>query len=217
MAICATALLDAARAILEEEVARGADACGRSPRRAGRQPCRALSPFSQSRSAAGGTWRGRLRGTARGTSLDAGKVTGSESDRIANIGAAYMRFVAKRPALARLMFGPQLPNRDSFPTLGASGRRHRQRDRHGAARLRAGPGGMGGGAWPGHAGAGECHRSGPAPFGLHVLPAARRFCCAACSRRSAIKPARNFCPLRCEAFMPTSRALRPAKTAPDFR
>jgi hypothetical protein len=29
-----------------------------------------------------------------------------------------MRFVARRPALTRLMFGPQLPNRDAFPTLG---------------------------------------------------------------------------------------------------
>jgi len=42
----------------------------------------------------------------------------SESDRITRIGAAYMRFVARRPALASLMFGPQLPNRDSFPELG---------------------------------------------------------------------------------------------------
>jgi AcrR family transcriptional regulator len=50
--------------------------------------------------------------------VDAAKVTGSESDRIAAIGAAYMRFVAKRPAVARLMFGPQLPNRDKFPALG---------------------------------------------------------------------------------------------------
>ena len=41
-----------------------------------------------------------------------------ESDRIAKIGAAYMRFVARRPALASLMFGPQLPNRDTFPNLG---------------------------------------------------------------------------------------------------
>jgi len=49
--------------------------------------------------------------------LDAAKVVGSESDRIAAIGAAYMRFVAKRPAVARLMFGPQLPNRDKFPAL----------------------------------------------------------------------------------------------------
>jgi AcrR family transcriptional regulator len=50
--------------------------------------------------------------------MEASKVTGSESDRIAAIGAAYMRFVAKRPAVARLMFGPQLPNRDKFPVLG---------------------------------------------------------------------------------------------------
>ena len=42
----------------------------------------------------------------------------AESDRITKIGAAYMRFVARRPALASLMFGPQLPNRDSFPELG---------------------------------------------------------------------------------------------------
>ena len=49
---------------------------------------------------------------------DAAKAQGSESDRIATIGAAYMRFVAQRPALARLMFGGQLPNRDQFPTLG---------------------------------------------------------------------------------------------------
>jgi AcrR family transcriptional regulator len=49
--------------------------------------------------------------------VEAAKITGPESDRIANIGAAYMRFVAKRPAVARLMFGSQLPNRDKFPVL----------------------------------------------------------------------------------------------------
>jgi AcrR family transcriptional regulator len=43
-----------------------------------------------------------------------------EDDRIASIGAAYMRFVARRPALVRLMFGPQLPNRDAFPELAAA-------------------------------------------------------------------------------------------------
>ena len=43
---------------------------------------------------------------------EAAKAQGSESDKIASIGAAYMRFVAARPALARLMFGGQLPNRD---------------------------------------------------------------------------------------------------------
>lgn len=50
--------------------------------------------------------------------VEAAKIAGPESDRIANIGAAYMRFVAKRPAVTRLMFGSQLPNRDKFPALG---------------------------------------------------------------------------------------------------
>jgi|SRR5580704_138695 AcrR family transcriptional regulator len=40
--------------------------------------------------------------------------------RIANIGGAYMRFVARRPASVRLMFGPQLPNREAFPKLAAA-------------------------------------------------------------------------------------------------
>ena len=48
---------------------------------------------------------------------EAAKAQGNESDKIATIGAAYMRFVAQRPALARLMFGGQLPNRDQFPAL----------------------------------------------------------------------------------------------------
>src|ERR1700742_5040576 len=49
---------------------------------------------------------------------EAAKASGTESDKIATIGAAYMRFIAARPALARLMFGGQLPNRDQFPALG---------------------------------------------------------------------------------------------------
>jgi AcrR family transcriptional regulator len=44
----------------------------------------------------------------------------SSDDRIAHIGGAYMRFFAKRPALARLMFGPQLPNRELLPGLAAA-------------------------------------------------------------------------------------------------
>lgn len=43
-----------------------------------------------------------------------------DTDRITGIGAAYMRFVAKRPAVARLMFGPQLPNRDAYDALNAA-------------------------------------------------------------------------------------------------
>jgi AcrR family transcriptional regulator len=50
----------------------------------------------------------------------AGVQTGAESDRIAHIGAAYMRFVVRRPELTSLMFGQQLPNRDAFPELGAA-------------------------------------------------------------------------------------------------
>jgi AcrR family transcriptional regulator len=45
---------------------------------------------------------------------------GPTDDRIAKIGGGYMRFVAQRPALVRLMFGPQLPNRESFPALAAA-------------------------------------------------------------------------------------------------
>lgn len=54
----------------------------------------------------------------RGAINEAGRVPGSDQDRIPRIGAAYMRFAASRPALARLMFGGQLPNRDQFPALG---------------------------------------------------------------------------------------------------
>jgi AcrR family transcriptional regulator len=48
---------------------------------------------------------------------EAGARPGEEADRITSMGAAYMRFVARRPALARLMFGSQLANRDAFPEL----------------------------------------------------------------------------------------------------
>ena len=47
----------------------------------------------------------------------AGASPGVTADRITNIGGAYMRFVARRPALARLMFGSQLPHRDKHPEL----------------------------------------------------------------------------------------------------
>jgi AcrR family transcriptional regulator len=47
----------------------------------------------------------------------AGAAGGQLEDKVASIGAAYMRFVARKPAFTRLMFGPQLPNRDSFPEL----------------------------------------------------------------------------------------------------
>ncbi len=49
--------------------------------------------------------------------LQAAAAPGSLSDRIAHIGAAYVRFAARRGGLLRLMFGHELPNRDSFPDL----------------------------------------------------------------------------------------------------
>jgi AcrR family transcriptional regulator len=53
----------------------------------------------------------------QGLLATAGASPGDTADRITHIGAAYMRFVAKRPALARLMFGSQLPNREKHPEL----------------------------------------------------------------------------------------------------
>jgi AcrR family transcriptional regulator len=47
----------------------------------------------------------------------AASAPGLQEDRIAGLGGAYMGFVARRPALTRLMFGPQLPDRELFPGL----------------------------------------------------------------------------------------------------
>jgi AcrR family transcriptional regulator len=41
----------------------------------------------------------------------------TRTDRITSIGGAYIRFAVQRPALTQLMFGPQLPNRDTIPEL----------------------------------------------------------------------------------------------------
>jgi AcrR family transcriptional regulator len=109
-------LLDAARTILEEEdlsaltlraVARRAGVSHAAPYRHFPNHEALLVELS-------------LEGFAelQGMVAEAARTPGPESDRIANIGAAYMRFVAKRPAVARLMFGGQLPNREQFPVLG---------------------------------------------------------------------------------------------------
>jgi AcrR family transcriptional regulator len=109
-------LLDAARTILEEEdlsaltlraVARRAGVSHAAPYRHFPNHEALLIELS-------------LEGFAelRDMVAEAARTPGPESDRTANIGAAYMRFVAKRPAVARLMFGGQLPNREQFPTLG---------------------------------------------------------------------------------------------------
>ncbi len=52
--------------------------------------------------------------------VNAASALGARADRIASIGAAYMRFVARRPALARLMFGPQMSKRNAFEELKAA-------------------------------------------------------------------------------------------------
>lgn len=50
----------------------------------------------------------------------AGAGPGLVADRVTDIGAAYMRFVVRKPALTRLMFGAQLPNREAFPDLASA-------------------------------------------------------------------------------------------------
>ena len=112
------ALLDAARALLEEESL--ADLSLRAvARRAGVSHAAPYRHFPNHEAL---LVELAVEGFAelRAGVVAAAAQPGAESDRIAEIGAAYMRFVAKRPALARLMFGPQLPNRDAFPALGAS-------------------------------------------------------------------------------------------------
>jgi len=109
------ALLDAARAILEEEslaalslraVARRAGVSHAAPYRHFPNHEALLVELAS---------EGFIE--LRAEIVEAAALPGEESDRIAAIGAAYMRFVARRPALARLMFGPQLPNREAFPVL----------------------------------------------------------------------------------------------------
>jgi AcrR family transcriptional regulator len=110
------ALLDAARALLEEGPL--ADLSLRAvARRAGVSHAAPYRHFPNHESL---LVELALEGFAelRGEVVAAAAAQGAESDRIAKIGAAYMRFVAKRPALARLMFGPQLPNRELFGQLG---------------------------------------------------------------------------------------------------
>ena len=110
------ALLDAARAILEEEslAALSLRAVARRARVSHAAPYRhfpnheallvelAVEGFAE----------------LRAEIAAAASAPGAESDRIAHLGAAYMRFVARRPALTRLMYGPQVPNRGEFPALG---------------------------------------------------------------------------------------------------
>ncbi len=108
-------LLDAARAILEEQ-SLGALTLRAVARRAGvshAAPYRHFPNHEALLVELSIEGFGELRQSIGEVS----KSSGDESERIADIGAAYMRFVAKRPAVARLMFGSQLPHRDKFPAL----------------------------------------------------------------------------------------------------
>ncbi len=109
------ALLDAARASLEEE-SLGALSLRAVARRAGVSHAAPYRHFPNHEAL---LVELALEGFAelRGEIIEAVATQGVESDRVAAVGAAYMRFVARRPALARLMFGPQLPNREAFPSL----------------------------------------------------------------------------------------------------
>ncbi|MBU6297394.1 MAG: TetR/AcrR family transcriptional regulator [Alphaproteobacteria bacterium] len=110
------ALLDAARAILEEESLAGLSLRAVA-RRAGVSHAAPYRHFPNHEAL---LVELAIEGfeELRAEIVAAAAAPGVESDRIANLGAAYMRFVARRPALTRLMFGPQLPNRNSFPALG---------------------------------------------------------------------------------------------------
>jgi AcrR family transcriptional regulator len=110
------ALLDSARAILEEEglVALSLRAVARRAGVSHAAPYRHF-PNHEALLVALST-EGFVE--LRAEIAAAAQVKSAQADRIAELGAAYMRFVAKRPALTRLMFGPQLPNRDTFPALG---------------------------------------------------------------------------------------------------
>ena len=109
------ALLDAARAILEEE-SLSALSLRAVARRAGVSHAAPYRHFPNHEAL---LVELAVEGFAelRQEIVQASTAQGSEPDRIAHLGAAYMRFVARRPALARLMFGPQLPNRERFPAL----------------------------------------------------------------------------------------------------
>ena len=110
------ALLDAARAILEEE-SLAALSLRAVARRAGVSHAAPYRHFPNHEALLAEL---AMEGFAelRAEIVAAGARPGAESDRVADLGAAYMRFVARRPALTRLMFGPQVPNRTAFPALG---------------------------------------------------------------------------------------------------
>jgi AcrR family transcriptional regulator len=59
-------------------------------------------------------------GELRGAIVGAAAAPMEKADRITAIGGAYMRFVSKRPALARLMFGWRMAEHDAVPEFVAA-------------------------------------------------------------------------------------------------
>lgn len=111
----ASALREAARAILEEE---GLDGLSlRSvARRAGVSHAAPYRHYTNREAlladlAADGFTR------LREEIIQAAAAQGGAADRVAHIGAAYMRFAVRHAGLMRLMFGSELPNRAAFPNL----------------------------------------------------------------------------------------------------
>jgi AcrR family transcriptional regulator len=109
------ALLESARALLEEDIS--ALSLRAVARRAGVSHAAPYRHFSNHEALLVELAKEGFM-ELRAEIANASAMRSFETDRITTIGAAYVRFVARRPALARLMFGPQLPNREKFPELG---------------------------------------------------------------------------------------------------
>ena len=111
----ASALRAAARAILEEE---GLEALSlRSvARRAGVSYAAPYRHFV-SREALLAELAVEGYGELRNEIVKAAAAPGGKSDRIAHIGAAYMRFAVRHSGLMRLMFGAEFFDRTAFPGL----------------------------------------------------------------------------------------------------
>jgi AcrR family transcriptional regulator len=114
----AASLRTAARAILEEE---GLDALSlRSVAR--RASVSHAAPYRHYPSREALLAAVAIEGLAelRAEIAKAGAKPGEKSERIVQLGGAYLRFAARHSGLLRLMFGSELPNRADIPGLAAA-------------------------------------------------------------------------------------------------
>jgi AcrR family transcriptional regulator len=111
-----SALRDAARAILEEEGV-AALSLRSVARRAGVSHAAPYRHYP-SREALLADLAAEGQRLLRDEIAKSAAAPGGKADRIAHIGAAYMRFALNHSGLMRLMFGRELANRTSFPELG---------------------------------------------------------------------------------------------------